>query len=176
MISPINIIFCYFLSLESIIKDAAEFKFCDWGWLMLNKIKEGCRFWHRSNFLPFRLEDELKKLEAKRSQYLEKNERQKQVFVNEIASLKSIIESSEVNSLPVWLRNRLISAGLELVMSHSKKSYRIIYNFVRKKTVILILVLIARAFSALRLIKMELILIFIHFNILWKLSIIQYDK
>ncbi len=41
----------------------------------------------------------MKKLEAKRSQYLEKNDRQKQVFMNEIASLKSIIESSEVNYL-----------------------------------------------------------------------------
>jgi len=42
-----------------------------------------------------RLEDELKKLELKKTGYLDKNERQKQVFENEIVTLKSIIETSE---------------------------------------------------------------------------------
>ena len=74
------------------------------GDLCFVRIRRAADFYIDPISLSFRLEDELKKLEAKRSQYLEKNERQKQVFVNEIASLKSIIESSEVNSLPVLLR------------------------------------------------------------------------
>ena len=36
-------------------------------------------------------------------------------------------------SLPLWLRNRLISAGLKTVLSHTERhlSYRIISSFIR---------------------------------------------
>ena len=41
--------------------------------------------------------------------------------------------TNQVNPDPVWLRNRLISAGLEPVLSHYKK--KIMYSIVLQKNI-----------------------------------------
>ncbi len=68
-----------------------------------------------------------------------------------------------VSIIPVWLRNRLISAGLELVLSHTLKScitsnYRQFSTNIKLKIIKSMPVLAARAFGSLGLTRLALIL------------------
>ena len=66
-------------------------------------------------------------------------------------------------NFPVWLRNRLLSAGLELAPSQTEKSckatnYRKFSANIKIKIIKLITVLLAQAFGPSGLIKLVLIL------------------
>ena len=74
---------------------------------------------------------------------------------------------------PVWLPNRLISAGLEPVLSHTYKSC--IASFSRLISIKLIPVLLALDFCSFGLTIGFNLIIFL-FNIRGKLSLIRCDK
>ena len=77
-------------------------------------------------------------------------------------SLSSWVVIMSIIFIPVWLPNRLISAGLEPVLSHTKISciasnYRQFFTNIKIKTIKLILVLSARALGLSGLTKLVLI-------------------
>ena len=79
---------------------------------------------------------------------------------------------------PVWLRNRLLSTGLEPVLSQTEKSFvasnqRQFSTNIKIKIIKLIPVFLARAFGAK---KTGFNLIIFHFDIRGKLFIIRCDK
>ena len=77
---------------------------------------------------------------------------------------ETILIKKKFNSFPVWLRNRLISARLELVLSYTEKCIATNHNFSRK-------------FKKNHKIKISgFNLTIFHFNVLEKLSLIRCNK